>query len=206
LSDPAARLRQDMAALAAADPGIAAIVEAHGLPDPPFRPTGFPTLLRAIVAQQVSAAAARTVFARFETAAGGPPTATHVLGLGYDGVRALGLSGRKTDYALGLAESVETGALDVDGLAGMDDEAVIESLTALKGIGRWTAEVYLLFALARPDVWPAADLALTTAAGRVRGLPDRPSFKDAAAIADVWRPRRSAAAVLLWHLYRTAPQ
>ena len=87
----------------------------------------------------------------------------------------------------------------------MPDERAIATLVALRGIGRWTAEVYLLFALARPDVWPAADLALAVAAGRMRGLTARPTFPEAAKIAEAWRPWRGAAAILLWHYYRTMP-
>ena len=87
----------------------------------------------------------------------------------------------------------------------MPDEEAIATLTALRGIGRWTAEVYLIFALGRPDVWPAADIAVVAAAGRVRGLGHKPSFKEAAELAEDWRPWRSAAAILLWHYYRTMP-
>lgn len=199
------RFRRGVRALTAADSGLAGIVDAVGPPDIQLRDPGFPTLLRAIVAQQISAAAARTVWGRIEDRVGAPVTAAGFRRLGYDGVRTIGLSGRKTDYALGLAEAELSGALDFDGIARMPDEAAIDALTALRGVGRWTAEVYLIFALGRPDVWPAADLALATAAGRIRGLEGRPSFRDAAEIADAWRPWRGAAAILLWHHYRTMP-
>ena len=135
-----------------------------------------------------------------------PVTATTFLELGYDGARSIGFSGRKTEYAIGLAEAEVSGALNFDAIARMPDEDAIETLTALRGIGRWTAEVYLIFALGRPDVWPAADIALVAAAGRIRGLAEKPSFKEASAIAEEWRPWRGAAAILLWHYYRTMPQ
>ena len=199
------RYRKGIRELTAADPGLARIVAEAGHPEIALRPAGFPTLLRAIIAQQVSAAAARTIWRRFEDRLAGPVEAAGVHALGYDGVRALGLSGRKTDYALGLAEAALSGELDFDAIARMPDEEAIARLIALRGIGRWTAEVYLLFALGRPDVWPAADLALATAAGRIRGLDARPSFKTASEIAETWRPWRGAAAILLWHYYRTMP-
>ncbi|MGZ0189870.1 MAG: DNA-3-methyladenine glycosylase family protein [Alphaproteobacteria bacterium] len=199
------RLKRGVKILTTADPALANIVETVGLPDIALRPTGFPTLLRAIIAQQVSAAAARTIWGRFEGATAGAVTAENVTALTYDGVRGLGLSGRKTDYALGLAEAERTGALDFDALEHLPDDEAITALTAIRGIGPWTAEVYLLFALGRPNIWPAADLALATAAGHMRGLTDRPSFKDAAVIAEDWQPWRGAAAILLWHYYRTMP-
>lgn len=201
----ARRFRQGIRALTAQDDGLAGILDEVGPPDIALREPGFPTMLRAIVAQQVSAAAARTVWGRIEDKVGKPVDAAGFQALGYDGVRAIGLSGRKTDYALGLANAELSGALDFDRIAHLADEDAIAELTALRGVGRWTAEVYLIFALGRPDVWPAADLALATAAGRIRGLDQRPSFKDAAEIAESWRPWRGAAAILLWHHYRTMP-
>ncbi len=199
------RMRRGVNILTAKDPALAAIVAHAGPPEIALRPPGFPTLLRAIVAQQVSAAAARTIYSRIEAATDSPPTAAAVAALGTENLRALGLTGRKTEYILGLAEAELTGALDFAALARMPDERAIATLVALRGIGRWTAEVYLLFALARPDVWPAADLALAVAAGRMRGLTARPTFPEAAKIAEAWRPWRGAAAILLWHYYRTMP-
>jgi len=97
---------------------------------------------------------------------------------------------------------VAGGALDLDGLAGRDDDAALAALTALKGIGRWTAEIYLLFALERPDVWPAGDLALCVAAQHLKRLDARPDEASMRALGEGWRPHRSAAARFLWHLYR----
>lgn len=199
------RFRKGVRILTAADPALAKIVEEAGAPPIALRDPGFPTMLRAICAQQVSAAAARTIWGRIEDRLDGDVTAAGFLEMGYDGARGIGLSGRKSEYALGLAEAAVSGAVDFDALARMPDEGAIETLIALRGVGRWTAEVYLIFALGRPDVWPAADLALATAAGRMRGIQDRPTFKEAATIADDWRPWRGAAAILLWHYYRTMP-
>lgn len=200
------RFRKGVRALAASDPGMATIVKEAGPPPIALRDPGFPTLLRAVCAQQISAAAALTVWGRIEAKTGAPVTATAFLELGYDGARSIGFSGRKTEYAIGLAEAEVSGVLNFDTIARMPDEEAIETLTALRGIGRWTAEVYLIFALGRPDVWPAADIALVAAAGRIRGLAEKPSFKEASAIAKEWRPWRGAAAILLWHYYRTMPQ
>lgn len=199
------RFKKGIRALTAIDPGLAQIVKEAGPPPIALRDPGFPTMLRAICAQQISAAAARTVWARIEAKTCTPVTATAFLELGYDGARAIGFSGRKTDYAIGLAEAEISGALNFDAIARMPDEEAIATLTALKGIGRWTAEVYLIFALGRTDVWPAADIAVVAAAGRIRGLDHKPTFKEAAEIAEEWRPWRSAAAILLWHYYRTMP-
>src|SRR3546814_18943864 len=105
-------------------------------------------------------------------------------------------------YGRILAEAIADGALDLDGLATLDDEAAIAALTSVKGIGRWTAEIYLLFDLGRPDVLPAGDLALCVAAQHLKGLETRPSPSTMAALAEAWRPLRSAAARFLWHLYR----
>lgn len=185
----------------AADPDLAQVVEAHGPPPTRKRPEGFATLLQIIVNQQVSIAAAASIWKRFE-AAYGAVTPEAILASTEEQLRALGLSGQKVRYAHELAGDVTQGRLKVDRLRRLDDEAAIAALTTVKGIGRWTAEIYLLSALQRQDVWPAADLALMVAAQEVKGLARRPKAEEMIEIAEQWRPWRAVAARLLWHHYR----
>ncbi|MET4701495.1 DNA-3-methyladenine glycosylase II [Constrictibacter sp. MBR-5] len=196
--------REGLAALSAADPDMGRAAAEAGEPAFELREPGFPTLLRAIVAQQVSAASARAIWARLEAALH-PVSAEGFLALDEEAVRGLGFSRPKLAYARGLAEAVASGACDLDALADLPDDAALAELVRLKGIGRWTAEVYLLFALGRPDVWPAQDLALAVAAQKIKNLPSRPTFAEMDALAEAWRPWRSVAAILLWHYYRKMP-
>lgn len=169
------------------------------------RPQGFPTLVRIIVDQQVSKEAGAAIWARLEREIG-PVTPEIVLAAGETGLRAGGLSGQKARYALGIAESVAAGRLNLRGLAQRPDAEVIERLTALKGIGLWSAEIYLMFAMGRPDVFPSGDLALQVAAGQLLGLDARPTDPEIRAIAEQrWRPWRSVAALALWRYYRRTP-
>ena len=191
-------------ALTAADPALAAAVAEAGPPAFELRPEGFETLVRAIVAQQVSAASARAIFGRLCDAVQ-PLTPARFLAAEPDAIRACGFSRPKIGYATALAEHILDGRLPLAELPGMDDAAVIGALTAVPGIGVWSAEVYMIFAMGRPDVWPAGDLALQTAQQRIRGLEQRPKPKASRELAAVWAPWRSAAAVTLWHYYRTMP-
>jgi DNA-3-methyladenine glycosylase II len=120
----------------------------------------------------------------------------------YDALRACGLSRQKQSYARSLAELVTSGKIDLHALP-QDDEEAIALLTTIKGIGRWSAEIYLLFAEGRPDVWPAGDLAVQIEVGRILGLPERPSERETRALAERWRPHRGAAAIMAWHHYNT---
>lgn len=199
------RLAKGARELAKVDAQLAALLKEDGPLKPKLRPEGFSTFIRAILAQQVSVKAAETMFKRLENHCGGALTPATLTTLGYDGCRGVGLTGRKSEYVLGLAEAVQTGALDFDEIARMPDEAAIEALVSLRGIGRWTAEVYLLLTLGRPDVWPAADLALIIAVGRLDGLAARPTISEAAEIAERWQPYRGSAALLLWRRYSKAP-
>ena len=154
-----------------------------------------------IAGQQVSTASAAAMIARLEAACGAL-TAANFLALPAETLATIGFSRAKLRYSTALAEADLAGTLDSQALAGLPDEEVLRQLTALPGIGRWTAEIYLLFALQRPDIWPAGDLAVVTALGRAKGLSHRPSEKEAREMAEAWRPHRSAAARLLWHFYR----
>lgn len=167
------------------------------------REAGFATLMRIIVEQQLSVASANAIWGRVQTAAD-PFTPERFLALRAPRLKACGLSRPKIDYCRGLARAIADGALDLDGLEAQDDAAAIAALTGVRGVGRWTAEIYLLFALGRPDIWPAQDLALQTAVQHLKALPKRPGHKEMDHLAEPWRPHRGVAARLLWKYYRVA--
>ncbi len=198
------RIREGMAALCAGDPRIAAAREALGDPEPRIRPRGYGTLLRAIVSQQVSTAAASSIWRRLEAAIGDIESPHGVLAADADTLRAAGLSRPKIGYAQSLAAHVADGSLPIDSLPA-DDEAAIALLSSVKGLGRWSAEIYLLFAEGRPDVFPAGDLALRVQAGRLFAGGERPDEKRLRQQAEAWSPHRGVAALFLWHCYNAPP-
>jgi len=198
---PDERLRPALDTLAARDPDLARAYAACGLPAHRLQDPSFGGLVRIIAAQQLSNKAAAAIVARLQDAET-PLTPEGARELADHDARRFGLSRPKLRYIRGIAEAVHTGELDFDRLAEADDDAVLHQLTALKGVGRWTAEIFLLFALERPDVFPAQDLALQAAGQRLKGLADRPDAPALRGIAEAWRPHRSAAARFLWHLYR----
>jgi DNA-3-methyladenine glycosylase II len=196
-------IRKDAEALAAIEPAFAKVIEQHGIPEPRASAPGAHTLLRTIVGQQVSVAAARSMWAKVEAAFGAPPELPLLLAASDEELRAAGISRQKAGYIRSLAELVLSGELDLDQLP-VDDEEAIALLTRIKGIGRWSAEIYLLFAEGRPDVFPAGDLAVMVALGRLMGLNEKPSEKQLRALAEQWRPYRGAAAILAWHSYNSS--
>ena len=197
------QLREALDALSAREPAIAAAVARVGYPEPRIRDRGVATLLRTIVGQQVSYQSADAVWRRLEEALGGDATTTAAwIAASDETLRGAGLSRQKLGYARSLAGLVESGELDLANLPA-DDEAAIAELVKVKGIGRWSAEIYLLFAEGRPDIWPAGDLAVQIEVGRLMGLPDRPSEALTREIAEGWRPHRGAAAIFTWHHYRS---
>ena len=198
-----AQLRDHLDAVAARDETVAAAIERCGYPEERLRPTGYRTLLRTIVGQQVSVAAAASVWAKLEAELGEDMAAHALLERDFDTLRACGLSRQKQGYARSLCELVAAGELDFDNLPADDEEAIAE-LTRIKGIGRWSAEIYLLFAEGRPDIWPAGDLAVQEAVGRLLTLPARPSEKETRALGEQWRPHRGAMAIFTWHTYNNA--
>ena len=199
----ASSIRQHVEALASREPAFARVVEKHGVPDPRNSEPGAQTLLRTIVGQQVSVAAARSMWAKLEAAFGSPPDLHRLLAASDEELRAAGMSRQKSGYIRSLAELVVSGELELDKLP-KDDEEAIALLTRIKGIGRWSAEIYLLFAEGRADVFPAGDLAVMVEIGRLMGLDERPSEKQLREIAEGWRPYRGAAAILAWHSYNSA--
>ena len=186
--------------LAAHDADLAGIVARHGPPPLWDREPGFPTLLHIVLEQQVSLASAQAAFERLRRVAD-PLTATGFLALTDAELLSIGFSRQKARYGRALAEAIESGALDLDALAGLDDESVHSELQAIPGIGPWTSTIYLLMVLGRPDVWPAGDMALAAAVGEVKGLGHRPDAAEMIELGAAWRPWRSVAARLFWHDY-----
>ena len=195
-----ATLRQGVRELAARDAGLAAIVARYGHPPMWGRPRGFATLVRIILEQQVSLASAATMFAKIERALGGVTPAI-VRRAGTAGLQALGVTRQKSGYIVALAERVADGSLPLARLGRMPDAEVAEMLVRSPGIGPWTASIYLLMALRRPDVWPPGDLALHKAMARLPGFTSTPTSEQAAEWALRWRPWRAVAARILWHGY-----
>ncbi len=186
--------------VASRHPVLAAELDDHGLPERWSRPPGFPSLVLLILEQQVSLASAAACFARVRARAGAMTPAA-LLATTPEELREDGVSRQKIRYLRALATAVETGELDLDALASLPDAEVAEHLTALPGIGRWTAEAYLLACLDRPDVWPVGDRALQVAVAERLGLADVPVGATLEELGEQWRPHRSTAARLLWHGY-----
>ena len=196
----AEQLRVSIDALCTTEPAFAAAIDRVGYPQPRINPRGHATLLRTILGQQVSVASAHAVWNKLEGIVGPLTDPGNIVRASDDDLRAAGLSRQKLSYARSLAEEVTSGRLDLDALP-EDDEEAIAALVAVKGIGRWSAEVYLLFAEGRGDIWPAGDLAVQIEIGRILGHDMRPSEKLTRELAEAWRPHRGAAAIFTWHHY-----
>jgi len=168
------------------------------------REPGFATLIYIILEQQVSLASARAAFGRLSEAIS-PVAPSAFLALDDAQLKAIGFSRQKTTYGRILAQAVLDGRLDLPALSAMDDDAVRSKLTRIKGIGPWTADIYLMEALLRPDIWPAGDLALAIAVQRVKRLEAPPSPAELEILGEVYRPHRAVAARLFWHHYLSSP-
>ena len=186
--------------LAARDPVLASVLAKLGPPPLWARPPGFPTLLRIILEQQVSLASAKAAFDRLQAIVS-PLTPERFLRLDDATLKAVGFSRQKASYGRNLAQDLASGDLDLEELSTLDDEDARARLIKLKGIGPWTADIYLLMALRRPDVWPAGDLALAVAAQNAFGLKSIPGPDRLSRIGARWKPWRAVAARLLWHYY-----
>lgn len=195
------QLGASMAALCAIEPAFAAAVAQAGHPAPRLSDRGFATLLRTIVGQQVSVASAAAVWRKLDDVVGGAADPANIANASDETLRSAGLSRQKLGYARSLADEVTSGRLDLEHLPA-DDEEAIAALVRVKGIGRWSAEIYLLFAEGRTDIWPAGDLAVQIAVGRILGHEARPSEKLTREVAEAWRPHRGAAAIFAWHHYQ----
>jgi len=196
----AQQIKAGLDAVAAIEPGIARALDRAGYPEPRIRERGATTMMRTIVGQQVSVAAAASMWRKFEAFAGVDPDPARVLAADFDTLRACGLSRQKQGYMRSLCELVAQGQLDFTALPA-DDEDAIAQLTRIKGIGRWSAEIYLLFAEGRADIWPAGDLAVQAGLAKLLDLPERPSEKATRQLAEGWRPHRGATAIFTWHCY-----
>ena len=196
----AGQIKTSLDAVASREQAIGRALELAGYPEPRIRETGYMTLLRTIVGQQVSVAAATSMWNKLEAELGEDFTPACLLKRDFDTLRACGLSRQKQGYARSLCELVAADELDLINLPEDDEEAITE-LTRIKGVGRWSAEVYLLFAEGRPDIWPAGDLAVMAGIGKILGLEERPDEKATRALAEPWRPHRGATAIFTWHCY-----
>jgi DNA-3-methyladenine glycosylase II len=201
----ATRSRRDpwadaVAHLRDADPGMAELIGRVGpcLLRPKAGRDRFGTLVRAIIGQQISSKAAASIDARLRALAGESHAPGPLLGLGEAGLRSVGLSGVKARYVLNLAEAVHSGSVPVDRLHRWGDERIVESLTSVKGIGVWTAEMFLIFGLGRPDVFPVGDLGVRAALRDRLGLPEMPKPEACRPLGESWRPYRSVASWYLW--------
>ncbi|MCA1771804.1 MAG: DNA-3-methyladenine glycosylase 2 family protein [Halomonas sp.] len=193
-----------MAALAEADPDIARAYPLVGAPEPRQRDQGFATFFSTIVSQQLSTEAARAIMGRVNTLL--PELhAQAVIDIEGQALRDAGLSWRKIEYAKGLAEAELAGTFNADGLEQLSDDEAIAAITQLRGFGRWSAEIYLMFSLKRPDIFPADDLALRVALGRLKGMDDKPTPKQARQLVAHWSPWRTVGSLFLWHYYRGEP-
>ncbi len=193
-------LQQGAAFLSAVDSHLAQIHTRLGLPPMWSRPPGFATLVYIILEQQVSLSSARAAFTKLQEAV---PSVTpqEFVRLNDGELKRIGFSRQKASYCRGLAQSILDGGFDLEGLDALEDAAARSALMNLKGIGPWTADIYLLMALLRPDIWPSGDLALAAAVQELKGLPARPGPEELERIARPWQPWRAVAARLLWRYY-----
>jgi len=199
---PKAKLKKAIDALAKVEPKFAAALKRAGYPEPRISEPGYETLLRTIIGQQVSVHAARSIWNKLEAAVGDISDPAKLTAASDEDLRGAGLSRQKISYARSLAGLVASGELDLRNLP-KDDEEAIARLVQVKGIGRWSAEIYLLFAEGRADIWPAGDLAVQIEIGRIMGLDERPKEKLVRELGEAWRPHRGAAAIFAWHHYKT---
>jgi DNA-3-methyladenine glycosylase II len=198
------KIKRDLDALARLDPDLRRGLKLVRYPAPRIRVQGFETFLSTIVSQQISTEAAAAIMRRVHALL---PTmaAQDVLRLPSGALRAAGLSTRKVEYVDGLAQAIADNRFEISRLAEMDDQAVVEAITSLKGFGVWSAEIYLMFSLQRSDVFPAGDLAIRIALQKLKGMDDKLNEKQARAVVESWSPYRSSGSLFLWHYYRGAP-
>ncbi len=175
-------------------------LKAIGYPEPRSRPKGYNALMRTLVAQQVSVAAANSIYKKLEAIVGDMKDPAALLSCTDEQLRAGGLSRPKVSYARSLAEAVVTGTLNFRKLPKMTDDDAIATISAIRGFGTWSAEIYLMFAEGRSDIWPSLDLGLQEGLKKLRGLETRPTAKATLPLVDAWRPNRSVMALFCWHV------
>jgi len=198
------KIKRHLNALSQMDPDVKTGLRLVRYPAPRIREQGFETLLSTIVSQQISTEAAAAIMLRVRALL---PCmeADAVMRLPAGALRAAGLSARKVEYVEGLAQAMVGDQFDPTQFAEMEDQAVIESITSLRGFGLWSAEIYLMFSLQRSDIFPAGDLALRIALQKLKGIAEPLNEKQARVVVESWAPYRSAASLFLWHYYRGAP-
>jgi DNA-3-methyladenine glycosylase II len=197
-------LTRSLNILAKRDNALKEALAVYGKPRPRQRPQGFETFVNTVVAQQISTHAASAIMGRVKKLL---PRCTPrmLLKANEADLRAAGLSFRKIEYLQGLAEAELSGALGIKTLGSLSDEEAIERIVQLRGFGRWSAEIYLMFSLDRRDIFPADDLALQVAFGRLRKLDRRPTANESRKLTESWAPYRTAASLFLWHYYQGQP-
>lgn len=186
--------------LAGQDPDLAGVLSRWGTPPFWTQAPGFPGLVHAILAQQVSLESVQSTYGKLEQAVKSV-SPEKFLKLDDNELKVIGFSRQKTSYVRGLAREIVEGRIELDTLESLENDEVRKRLTKVRGIGPWTADTYMLFSLCRPDAWPSGDLALITAIRELKGWADLPDFREADRIADQWRPWRAVAARILWHYY-----
>lgn len=194
-------LLRGVRALSRRDPDLRRVAKTYGPPPLWDREPGFATLVYIILEQQVSLASAKAAYNRLEKACRQKITPRRLLNIDDAQMKAIGFSRQKMGYAREMAQAILSKSFASEALATLSDDAVRVELIKLKGIGRWTADIYLLMCLLRPDVWPHGDLALAVAVQKAKGLPARPSYDELTAMAEQWKPWRAVAARLFWHYY-----
>jgi DNA-3-methyladenine glycosylase II len=194
-------LNQAVKTLCTIDPRLAELYARLGLPPLWAHEPGFPTLVHIILEQQVSLASARAAFDKLQEACGTFITPGRFLKLDDATLKRIGFSRQKTTYCRGLAMTILNGELNLEELPSLDDASARNALTRIKGIGPWTADIYLLMVLLRPDTWPSGDLALAISMQEIQELPTRPNAAQMKEIAQVWQPWRAVAARMLWFSY-----
>ncbi|MDB2643001.1 DNA-3-methyladenine glycosylase 2 family protein [Luminiphilus sp.] len=198
-------IRRALDALSQDHAPIEAALNQVGYPASRRRDHSFASLARIIIGQQLSTKAAATITTRVEAAVGAELTPSSVLSLSPEALRAAGLSRQKIGYLQALSEAVASNALPLEQLPRLGDDEVESAITGVRGLGRWSAHMYMMFALGRPDVWPSGDLAVRVGFGRIMAWSERPDEKKVIAHGAVFSPHRSALALLCWHFYSEAP-
>ena len=191
--------------LAANDMHIKEAVKQVGYPAARYSPAGFAPLMRIIVGQQLSVKAAASIAARVDTLVVKPNDPHAFARQSDEDLRGCGLSFQKIKYGRALCEAVLDGSLRPNHMPDMSDEEILSSITAIKGFGRWSAEMYMMFSLGRVNIWPSGDLAVRAGIGTIIGNSERPNEKETDVIGERWHPYRSAVALLSWHYYSNPP-
>lgn len=200
-----ATIKKHLDMLAKSDVRIKSALDKVGYPDERRKDGGFDSFMRVIVGQQLSVKAAATIYGRLETLLNGDVCPENFLRHNDESLRSVGLSRQKITYGRSLCSSVTDGSLPLDALPKMADEEAIDAIITVKGLGRWSAEMYLMFVLGRTDIWPVDDLAVRGGIARIVGYNDKPTPKVVKQWGEQWRPYRSSVALLSWKYYSDAP-